>query len=146
MQICKQEQLTKALDTGKASCSLPDMQKSWKSCPPVIFDTDITDLMLADFAFKSFHLWFISSSRCWSIVASSEFPKAFTIFCLFPSMLLNMSLWEGTKIYHVTWCSQKQNKTKKPHHIHIPWNPMVLILDPDYFRFKQTNFKPLPGS
>lgn len=70
--------------------------------PPVTLDTDITDLMLADFAFKSFHLWFISSNRCWSIVASSEFPKAFTIFCLFPSMLLNMSLWASISAW-MSW-------------------------------------------
>lgn len=49
--------------------------------------------ILADFAFKSFQRWFISSMRCCSNAASSEFPKAFTIFCLFPSMLLKMSLW-----------------------------------------------------
>lgn len=76
--------------------------KIMKILPPVIFATDVTDRMLADFAFKSFHLWFISSSRCWSIVASSEFPKAFTIFCLFPSMLLNMSLWASISAW-MSW-------------------------------------------
>lgn len=47
-----------------------------------------TDRMLADLAFRSVQRWFMSSSLCCRNTASSELPRALTIFVLFPSTLL----------------------------------------------------------
>lgn len=44
--------------------------------------------MLADLALRSLQRWFMSSSLCWRNTASSELPRALTIFDLFPSTLL----------------------------------------------------------
>lgn len=72
------------------------------------FDASITNLMLADFAFRSFQRWFMSSRRCWSRAASSEFPRAFTIFCLFPSILLKISLWASISAW-MSWGKKKEH-------------------------------------